>query len=175
MPRRRFQSLRTALIFGTAFPAVLAAQSVPGPYAVIGRLHPRDGHTIEFESGYTRHLAWHQQARDARAWYGWTVAFGERQGWFAYASFGQSAAGLDAPVTPAEDWKDAFLNFEAHTDSWESGLYEFLPALSRGTGVPQPTAFVEITTVELTPGAARDFESALAARQARLENETLWY
>lgn len=169
------QTLWTALIFGTALPAVMASQPVPGPYAIIGRLHPRDGHTIEFESGYIRHLAWHQQARDARTWYGWTVAFGERQRWFAYAAFGLSGASLDNPVTPAEDWKDAFLNFEAHTESWESGLYEFLPALSRGNGVPTPGANLEMTTVRLRPGSDRAFEEALAASRTRLQDETLWF
>jgi len=30
----------------------------------------------------------------AWAWFGWTVAFGERQRWFVDASFGHSAASL---------------------------------------------------------------------------------
>src|SRR5262245_33481258 len=175
MPRLRVQYICTSVILGMALPAVLAAQAVAGPYAIIGRLHPRDGHTVEFESGYIRHLEWHQQARDARSWYGWTVAFGERQRWFAYATFGRSAAELDSPVSPAEDWKDAFLNFEAHTDSWESGLYEFLPALSRGNGVPTPEASLELTTAVLRPGTERAFEEALAASRARLQDETLWF
>src|SRR5262245_45269966 len=167
-----------ALLVGAVLPARLAAQASPGPYAQIGVLHPRDGHTVEFEMGYLRHLDWHRQAKDTRAWYGWTVAFGERQRWFAYATFGRSAAELDNPVTPAEDWKDAFLNFEAHTDSWESGLYEFLPDLSGGaTGVPPPTAQLELTTVVLNPGAGRAFEAALAAkRPARVPDAgVLWY
>ena len=164
-----------ALLLGIALPAVLAAQVVPGPYAIIGRLHPKDGRTVEFESGYIRHLAWHQQARDARSWYGWTVAFSERQRGFAYASFGLSGASLDNPVTPAEDWNDAFLNFEAHTDSWESGLYEFLPALSRGNGVPTPAPSLEMTTVELHPGSAHGFEEALASSRSHLPDETLWF
>src|SRR5262245_62646471 len=175
MPRLRVQYICTSVILGMALPAVLAAQAVAGPYAIIGRLHPRDGHTVEFESGYIRHLEWHQQARDTRTWYGWTVAFGQRQRWFAYATFGRSAAELDNPVSPAEDWKDAFLNFEPHTDSWESGLYEFLPALSRGNGVPTPAATLELTTVELRPGAARAFEEALASTRSRLQDETLWF
>jgi hypothetical protein len=170
-----FGIIRTVPLLAMTFCAVTEAQPVSGPYAVIGRLHPRDGHTVEFESGYIRHLAWHQQVRDTRTWYGWTVAFGERQRWFAYATFGRSAAELDNPVSPAEDWKDAFLNFEAHTDSWESGLYEFLPALSRGNGVPTPEAILEQTTVELRPGAARAFEEALAASRSRLQDETLWF
>ena len=171
----RRQNIRTALLFGIALPAVLAAQSVPGPYAIIGRLHPKDGHTVEFESGYIRHLAWHEQAKDPRIWFGWTVAFGERQRWFAYGTFGRSAAELDNPVSPADDWKDAFLNFEPHTDSWGSGLYEFLPALSRGNGVPTPAPSLEMTTVELHPGSARAFEEALGSSRSQLQEETLWF
>jgi hypothetical protein len=160
---------------GALIPESLAAQTEKGPYARIGRLHPREGRTVEFEAGYVRHLEWHRQAKDPWTWYGWTVSDGERQRWFVYATFGHSGASLDRTVPPAEDERDAVLNIAPHLDVWESALYEFLPALSRGAAVPQPTTRVEITTVELAPGAARDFESALAARQSRLENETLWY
>jgi hypothetical protein len=47
--------------------------------------------------------------------------------------------------------------------------------LSRGTGEPQPTPRLELTTVELQPGAEKAFESALGAEQSKLQNETLWY
>src|SRR5262249_32204650 len=56
-----------------------------------------------------------------------------------------------------------------------SGLYEYLPALSRGTGEPQPTARLEFTTVDLVPGAAKAFEAAISASQSTLQGETLWY
>jgi hypothetical protein len=160
---------------GTLIPSSLPAQTEKGPYARIGRLHPREGSTVEWEAGYVRHLEWHRQVKDNWTWYGWTVADGERQRWFVYATFGHSGASLDRSFPAAEDERDAVLNIAPHLDVWEGALYEFLPALSRGTGVPRPTALVEITTVELAPGSARDFESALAARQPRLENETLWY
>ena len=56
-----------------------------------------------------------------------------------------------------------------------NALYEYLPGLSRGTGVPQPTARLELTTVDLEPGAAKAFEAALGAGQSTLQGETLWY
>jgi hypothetical protein len=54
-------------------------------------------------------------------------------------------------------------------------IYEFLPALSRGNGVPTPTLRAEYTTVELNQGAGKAFEAALAAEQSKLQGETLWY
>ena len=56
-----------------------------------------------------------------------------------------------------------------------NALYEYLPALSRGTGEPQPAARLELTTVDLVTGAAKAFETALRADQSTLQGETLWY
>jgi len=56
-----------------------------------------------------------------------------------------------------------------------NGVYEFLPELSRGNGVPTPTLRAEYTTVELNYGAGKAFEAALAAEQSKLNGETLWY
>src|SRR5262249_54082381 len=92
-----------------------------------------------------------------------------------YASFGHSAASLDNPVPPADDERDNIANVTPHAEFVGNALYEFLPALSRGTGEPQPTARLEFTTVDLRPGAANAFEAALAAAQASLPGETLWY
>jgi hypothetical protein len=151
------------------------AQADRGPYARIAILRPHDGDTVDFEAGYIRHLEWHRQARDPWVWYGWTVTFGERQRWFVYASFGHSAASLDSPVAPAEDERDNILNVTPHAQYLGNALYEYLPALSRGTGEPPPTARLELTTVDLVPGAAKAFEAALGAGQSSLPGETLWY
>lgn len=146
-----------------------------GPYARIAVLHPHDGDTVDFEAGYIRHLEWHRQAKDTWIWYGWTIWAGERQRWFVYASFGHTAASLDKPVSPAEDERDNVQNVVPHATFAGNALYEFLPALSSGTGEPQPTARLELTTVDLNPGAGPAFEAALAARQSSLQGETLWY
>jgi hypothetical protein len=163
-------------------PSLFAAQSgspdaptARGPYARIAILRPMDGQTVDFEAGYIRHLEWHRQAKDAWAWYGWTIWAGERQRWFVYATFGHSAAALDNPVAPAEDERDNISNVTPHAQFLGNGLYEYLPALSRGTGEPQPTARLEFTTVDLVPGAANAFEAALSTDQSRLQGETLWY
>src|SRR6185295_13117273 len=140
-------------LVGTLIPALLAAQTGQGPYARIAILRPHDGQTVDFEAGYIRHLEFHRQARDTWAWYGWSIWAGERQRWFVYASFGHTAAELDAPVSPAEDERDNVSNVVPHAQFAGNGLYEFLPALSRGTGTPRPLARLELTTVALNPGA----------------------
>jgi hypothetical protein len=151
------------------------AQTESGPYARIAVLRPNDGKTVDFESGYIRHLEFHRQAKDTWTWFGWNIWAGERQRWFVYATFGHTAVSLDNPVNPVEDERDNVMNVVPHAQFVENGLYEFLPALSKGSGEPQPTPRVEFTTVTLMPNAAKDFESAVAAQQSKLQGETLWY
>ena len=158
-----------------AVPTLLAAQTGQGPYARIAVLRPHDGKTVEFEAGYIRHLGWHKHAQDPWVWYGWSIWGGDRYRWFVYATFGHSAASLDSAVSPAEDERDNVLNVAPHVEWVTNGIYEFLPDLSRGTGVPQPTARLEFTAVELVPGAAKAFEKALAAARPGLQREALWY
>jgi len=172
---RRWRAVALVTIVLASAPAHLAAQTPRGPYARIAFLHPRDGDTVDFEAGYTRHLDWHRQAGDTWVWYGWTIWAGERQRWFVYASFSHPAADLDALVSPAEDERDNVSNVTPHAQFAGNGLYEYLPALSRGTGEPTPAPRLELTTVDLAPGGARTFEGALAAVQAGLPAETLWY
>jgi hypothetical protein len=162
-------------IIGALLPALLHAQTQSGPYARIAIFHPLDGHIVEFEAAYIRHLAWHQQARDTWTWYGYTINYSDRRMWFIYASFGHSAASLDTPVDPVGDDRDNIMNVAPHVEHWGNALYEFLPGLSRGTAEPSPAARVEMTTVDLNSGAAAAFEAALAAGQSALQGETLWF
>jgi hypothetical protein len=174
--------LRWLAVVGALAPAALSAQGAApsgahaerGPYARIAFLRPHDGQTVDFEAGYIRHLEFHRQAKDAWVWYGWSIWAGERQRWFVYATFGHSAASLDNPVPPAEDERDNVSNVTPHAQFVGNAIYEYLPSLSRGTGEPQPTARLELTTVDLNPGAERAFEAALKAGPA-LAGETLWY
>ena len=167
--------LRWLVFVGVLFPAVAAAQAEQVTYARIAILRPHDGDTVDFEAGYIRHLAWHQQAKDPWVWYGWNITFGDRQRWFVYASFGHPAGDFDNPVSPADDERDNILNVTPHAQFAGNGVYEFLPRLSRGTGVPTPSARLELTTVDLNAGAERSFEAALAESQRAPRSETLWY
>jgi hypothetical protein len=174
MHRRWIVTYAVVLAF---LPALLNAQPVRGPYARIAVLRPHDGKTVDFEAGYIRHLEWHRQARDPFVWYGWTIWASDRQRWFIYATFGHSAGAFDSSVAPAADELDNILNVTPHAQFVGNALYEFLPALSRGNGVPQPSVRLEFTTVDLVPGTAsvKAFETAMSAQQAALQDETLWY
>jgi hypothetical protein len=163
--------LVSMLVIGPAF----SAEPEHGTYARIAMLRPHDGDTVDFEAGYIRHLDWHRQAPDKWRWYGWTITYGDRQRWFVYASFGHGPADFDNPVSPADDERDNIVNVTPHAEFVGNAMYEFLPELSRGNGEPQPTPRVELTTVELAPGAAAAFEKALRSEQPALQRETLWY
>ncbi len=154
----------------------LHAQEERGPFARIAILRALDGHTVDLEAGYIRHLEWHRQAKDPFAWYSYSVwASTERQRWLIYATFGHTAASLSNPVSPAEDERDNIINVLPHAQCLGNWVYEFLPALSRGDAVPTPMLRAEFTTVELNQGANKAFEAALAAEQSKLQGETLWY
>jgi hypothetical protein len=170
------------VLVGTLLPTPLISQATqstqtPGPYALIGVMRALDErHSVDLEAGYIRHLEWHRQVKDPFGWYSYSIAAStERQRWIIYATFGRTAAELSNPVSPAEDWRDASINLLPHIQFTGSGIYEFLPGLSRGNGVPTPTLRAEYTTVELNYGTAKAFEAALAAEQTKLQGETLWY
>lgn len=182
MKHRWLGVIGTALLGGIVFPTLLVSQTTrstqsPGPYAVIGLMRAIDErHSVDLEAGYIRHLEWHRQVKDAFGWYSYSIsASTERQRWIIYATFGHTAAELSNPVSPAEDWRDASINLLPHAQFTGSGIYEFLPGLSRGNGVPTPTLLAEYTTVELNYGAGKAFETALAGDQSKLQGETLWY
>jgi len=169
-----------AFLVGTVLSARVAAQTpaqtTPGPYARIAIMRALDGHSVDWEAGYIRHLEWHRQAKDTFGWYSYSVwASSERQRWIIYATFGHTAAELSNPVSPAEDERDNLINVLPHAQFLGNWIYEFLPALSRGNGVPTPTMRAEYTTVELHQGTAKAFEAALAGEQPKLRGETLWY
>lgn len=163
------------LAVGMLSPRHLLAETERGPYARIAFLRPHDGDTVDFEAGYIRHLEWHRQAKDSWSWYGWNIWSGERQRWLVFATFGHTASSLSNPVLPAEDERDNIANVTPHAQYTGNGLYEYLPALSKGTGVPRANARLEFTTVDLVPGAEKAFEAALTARQSGLQDETLWF
>ncbi|MGB7845779.1 MAG: hypothetical protein WBL63_09210 [Candidatus Acidiferrum sp.] len=185
MKHRCIRIVGAVLLVGTVFPTLFIVQTArttqtekaPGPYALIGIMRALDeSHTVDLEAGYIRHLDWHRQVRDPFNWYSYSiVASTERQRCIIYATFGHTAAELSNPVSPAEDWRDATINILPHLQFVGSTVYEFLPALSRGSGLPTPTTQAEYTTVELNYGTGKAFEAALAAEQSKLQGETLWY
>ena len=169
-------ALTLIAVVARAVPGV--AQTERGPYARIAIMRAIDGHGVEWEEGYIRHLEWHRRVKDPFNWYSYSVwASSERQRWIIYATFGHAASSLSNPILPADDERDNLVNVLPHAQFLGNWIYEYLPALSRGNnhGVPTPVARAEYTTVELTPGSAKAFEAALAAEQPTLQGETLWY
>ena len=167
---------RWLLLVAALLPVAALAQTERGPFARIAIMRALDGQTVDLEAGYIRHLEWHRQAKDTFGWYSYSVwASTERQRWIIYATFGHTAASLSNPVSPAEDERDNIINVLPHAQFLGNAVYEFLPALSRGTGVPTPTPRAEYTTVEINRGTGKAFESAIAAEQSKLTGETLWY
>jgi hypothetical protein len=165
--------IATAMLVGASPPGGVAAQTERGPYARIAIMRAVDGHAVELEAGYVRHLEWHRQVNDPFKWYSYSVwASTERQRWIVYATFGHAAASLSNPIAPADDERDNLINVLPHAEFLGNWIYEFLRA---ATGVPSPTLRAEYTTVELTRGSGRAFEAALAEAQSRLQGETLWY
>lgn len=181
MKNRWAKLVGSALLVSTMSVMVAISQTTPrdqapGPYARIAIMRALDGHFVDWEAGYIRHLEWHRQAKDPFNWYSYSVwASAERQRWIIYATFGHTALELSNPISPAEDERDNLINVQPHAEFLGNGLYEFLPALSRGNGVPTPTPRAEYTTVELNYGASKAFEAALSADQSKLQGETLWY
>src|SRR5438552_178115 len=184
MPHGWLWVIGNVFLVATLLPVSLVAQSAqaaakeqaPGPYARIAIMRAIDGHSVDWEAGYIRHLEWHRQAKDTFAWYSYSVwASSERQRWIIYATFGHTAAELSNPVSPAEDERDNLINVLPHAQFLGNWIYEFLPSLSLGNGGPAPTLRAEYTTVELHYGAGKAFEAALSAEQSRLDGETLWF
>jgi hypothetical protein len=170
--------LGLALLVGSARPFPGIAQTERGPYARIAIMRAIDGHGVEWEEGYIRHLEWHRRVKDPFNWFSYSVwASTERQRWIVYATFGHAATSLSNPVLPADDERDNVVNVLPHAQFLGNWIYEYLPALSRGNshGVPSPSARAEFTTVDLTHGSGKAFEAALAAEQSNLQGETLWY
>ena len=176
-------TMLASLLFAQTFARTSAQTGVQatthaerGPFARIAIMRALDGHAVDWEAGYTRHLEWHRQAKDTFNWYSYSVwASTDHQRWIIYATFGHTAAELSNPVSPAEDERDNLINVLPHAQFLGNGVYEFLPALSQGNGVPTPVLRAEYTTVELNYGTGKAFEAVLAAEQSKLQGETLWY
>ena len=97
MLHRRPGILGVALLTCASLSISVVAQTERGPYARIAIMRAIDGHPVEWEEGYVRHIDWHKRVKDPFNWYSYTIwASGERQRWIIYATFGHAAASLSA-------------------------------------------------------------------------------
>src|ERR1043166_10047551 len=122
-----------------------ADHSTNARFARIAIMRALDGHSIEWEAGYIRHLGWHRQAKDPFGWYSYSVwASTERQRWIVYATFGHTAAELSNPVSPADDERDNLINVLPHAQFLGNWIYESCPR-SREAMVCRHPLFVPST------------------------------
>lgn len=178
MRHRLLGILAVTVLIASAGSVSGVAQTERGPYARIAIMRALDGHGVEWEAGYVRHLEWHKQVKDPFKWYSYAVwASTERQRWIVYATFGHAASSLNNPLLPADDERDNLLNVLPHAQFTGNWIYEYLPTLSRGAGdgVPTPSLRAEYMTVQVNRGSEKAFEAAIAADQSKLKSETLWY
>ena len=72
---------RRIAIAVAALPVLLGARTARGPqaqtekvsYARIAFMRALDGHSVDWEAGYVRHLEWHRQAKDPFNWYSYSI------------------------------------------------------------------------------------------------------
>src|SRR5262245_12658859 len=69
MQHRWLTILAVTLIIGVARAIPGVAQTERGPYARIAIMRAIDGHAVEWEEGYIRHLEWHRRVKDPFNWY----------------------------------------------------------------------------------------------------------
>lgn len=133
-----------------------------------------------FEAGYRKHLQWHAERADKLAWYAWYVTAGDRTGTFIDGTFGATLAQLDARPDPAGDGADFTRTTAAHVtpraiDTWQlwTGPTSATPYEER-----QPAPAIDVFLIEVTPGGAATFESAvnrLAANRVARRGSLGWY
>ncbi len=144
--------------------AVVAEEKKP-MFARITVIAPREGLARQFEEGYKRHLDWHRDAGDSWTWYGWTVATGERLGWFIDGTFDRAAEDFDAAVKPAEDVADNEKNVVPFGRFVSSSFYQLRADLSRLPTDRLGAPFATFTMVHVRPEKQAAFEKALASRE----------
>lgn len=111
---------------------------------------PRNGQTAAFETGYKKHLVWHQSNGDTWSWYGWYFISGPRYGQFLDATFGHAWRDFDHRVNPTGDGADNQLNVEPYADFKLAYKAAFLSTLSTGDSTVLQSKFLRMLTLEVS-------------------------
>ena len=156
---RRFALLLVISVLGAD--GTTAQEPTTGGFLFAYTPHDR----ATFESGYRRHLDWHDAAGDSLTWFGWDVLVGARPNRFVDGVFGVPFGALDVRVDPAGDLADAAVNVLAHADAAEREMIALRRDLSSATpledGTPAP--FTEVVWYDVVPGRIDAFEAVLIA------------
>jgi len=153
-----------------ALPPIAVSHAQSGDAAHFYAYQPKPGQASAFEDGYRHHLDWHRAHHDPLAWYAWTVEDGPHAGWFIDASLGEPFAAFDRRVDPAGDGADFARRAAPYATPVARPTYRLLRAFSTGTPLEagQPSPQVEVTYVQVRPGAGPRFERVLAALRRTL-------
>jgi hypothetical protein len=156
---------RSIVVVGLALLLALPVKAQEGPAAhfYVYRINP--GALSQFEDGYRRHLNWHRSHHDPLVWYGWTVADGNRDGYFIDASLGEPFAAFDHRVDVEQDGVDFGFNVTPYVTPVEKVAYALLPELSFGTPLEnrKPSDTVQVTYFDIRPGTEARFQEAIGA------------
>lgn len=162
-----------ASILLLALPAL--AQDQP---EIVGRvffIQPKAGTQQQYEAGYKKHIAWHQQQKDTWAWYTWEFETGDRIGQYVTGTFDHNWADFDAHAqVDAADNTDYLANVGQHVDSLSGIIVAIMPKLSRPpAGEGGPTPLSEVLTFHLNVGQVEEFLNA-AAKVQKASEKTNW-
>jgi hypothetical protein len=152
--------LRT-LCLATLLASSLSAQP-SGTGAVLVLYQPKPGMDHDFELGDQRHLAWHHSQNDPSLWPGWTIADGERQGFFLDGTFFHPWTDFDHPFKADEDEANWSANVAPYADVRSVMRYDAVPALTTFTPSQLSSPLMTVCLVTVHPGAGAKFEATLA-------------
>lgn len=153
--------LRTLCV--TTFAAATLAAQQPGTGAVLVLYQPKPGMDHDFELGDQRHLAWHRSINDRWLWPGWTIADGERQGFFLDATFFHPWTDFDHPNEPDADEANWAINVEPYADVRSVMRYDVVGALTTLTPQQLASPYMTLAFVTVHPGMGAKFEAAISA------------
>src|SRR5579862_3925192 len=148
--------LRILLIAALATSSLAAQPSGTGAVLVLYQIKP--GMDRDFTLGDQRHLDWHRSQNDPWLWPGWTIASGDRQGFFLDATFFHPWTDFDNPhAKPADDVANWTVNVEPYADVRSSAHYDGIPSLTTLRPEDLSAPIMTVCQVTVHPGAGAKF------------------
>jgi hypothetical protein len=153
--------LRT--LFLATFAAATVAAQQPATGAVLVLYQPKPGLDRDFELGDQRHLEWHRSVNDRWLWPGWTIADGERRGFFLDATFFHPWTDFDHPLRPDEDEANWAINVAPYADVRSVMRYDVIPTLTTLSAAQLSAPYMTLAFITIHPGMETKFEVAVSA------------
>lgn len=157
------------------------AQDEAGPVGRIYVLTPKTDMGDKLEQGIKKHRAWHRQQNDTWSWLTWEVVTGKNIGRLVTGTFGHHWDEFDNPgVDPKADDADVAINIAPYVKSTDSSIWIYLPKVSRPAAGEEPHKLLEVWTLHLNLGHARQFNHLMekiyqAAKKTEWPVNYEWY